>query len=92
LEAAKSNEAPRRGAEEKEINKTKVGPPTRKDGSVKRVDFVEPDSEELRPSAKSAESTKRGKGIPYVDVPPLKTFYVTLLLIKSKKLRHLILG
>lgn len=58
---------------ERETDKTiKIGPPARKSEVVKKVAFVETESEGSRAAEKTKETTSRGRGLPYVEVPPLK--------------------
>jgi hypothetical protein len=58
---------------EVENNKTiKIGPPARKSEVVKKVAFVEPEPESSRTAEKTKETITRGRGLPYVEVPPLK--------------------
>jgi hypothetical protein len=62
---------------EKEKN-SRIGPPIRKEGASKRVAFIEPEPVQ----SKTKEPAQRSKGLPYVDVPPLKP---TLRTSKSDK-------
>ena len=58
---------------EVENNKTiKIGPPARKSEVVKKVAFVEPEPESSQTAEKTKETITRGRGLPYVEVPPLK--------------------
>ena len=50
----------------------KIGPPTRKGEVVKKVAFVETEPEGSRTAEKTTETIPRGRGLPYVEVPPLK--------------------
>ena len=58
---------------EVEHDKTiKIGPPAWKSEVVKKVAFVEPEPESSRTAEKTKETITRGRGLPYVEVPPLK--------------------
>ena len=61
------------GAEKRRENPIKIGPPTQKSEVVKRVAFVEPNSDEPGTMEKRKETSQRGVRVPYVDVPPLRT-------------------
>jgi len=71
--AIERSEQTRGTAKGKEVeNTTKIGPPARKGEVAKRVAFVEQDSEESRPKEKTKEAFLKGKGLPYVEVSPLR--------------------
>lgn len=59
-------------AQEKESVHVKVGPPVKKNEQIKKVAFVEPDSEKSRAIESRKETFLRGKTMPYVDVPPVR--------------------
>lgn len=70
----------------KETDKpAKIGPPARKGEMAKKVAFTDQSSDEPRPTGKSKETFLRGRGLPYVDVPPLKA---TLRTSKSDQIKE----
>jgi hypothetical protein len=59
-------------AEKEKENQTKTGPPGLKNSAAKKVAFVESDSEKTKAVEKMKAAVLKGKGLPYVEVPPLR--------------------
>jgi len=53
-------------------NLRKFGPPAQKGEVAKKVAFVDQDSDKSRPAEKAKEAFLKSKGLPYVEVAPLK--------------------
>jgi hypothetical protein len=58
--------------EKEKENQTKTGPPGLKNSAAKKVAFVESDSEKMKAVEKMKATVLKGKGLPYVEVPPLR--------------------
>lgn len=55
----------------------KIGPPMQKTEVVKKIKFVEPDLEKSRATNETVGISQKGRSLPYVDVPPLRTILRT---------------
>lgn len=84
LEEAKRKEESRGTAKGKERENQKIGPPAQKSGVVKKVAFVDQDSEQSRPVEKAKDTFLKERSVPYVDVPPLKATLRTSMTDRAK--------